>query len=165
MHLNRPKRPSAALVISLVALFVALTGTAGAVVTAAVPLAKRALVADNAKRVNGVTAVQLGTAAAALGAKAALQQSPAGPRAASTASSLVSIKQAPFSLAANAQGTFTAACDAGQKAIAGGYANPNGTALSIDTGPTADGSGWSIFLVEATGTGSASGAVEVVCLK
>jgi hypothetical protein len=59
----RMKRPSTALVIAMVALFVALGGTAGAVVTAAVPLAKRALVADNAKKVGGVTAAQLGSAA------------------------------------------------------------------------------------------------------
>ena len=44
------RRPTPALVIAMIALFVALGGTAGAVVTAAVPLAKRALVADNAKR-------------------------------------------------------------------------------------------------------------------
>ena len=48
------KRPSAALIVAMIALFVALGGTAGAVVTAAVPLAKRALIADNAKKLNGV---------------------------------------------------------------------------------------------------------------
>ena len=52
----RMKRPSPAFVVAMVALFVALGGTAGAVVTAAVPLAKRALVADNAKKVGGLTA-------------------------------------------------------------------------------------------------------------
>ena len=50
----RMKRPSPAFVVAMVALFVALGGTAGAVVTAAVPLAKRALVADNAKKVGGL---------------------------------------------------------------------------------------------------------------
>jgi hypothetical protein len=77
------RRPSPALVVATVALFVALGGTAGAVVTAAVPLAKRALVADNAKKVGGLTAVQLGSAAAQAGAKVALSESPAGPRPAS----------------------------------------------------------------------------------
>lgn len=42
-------RFSPALIVAMVALFVALGGTAGAVITAAVPLAKRALVADKAK--------------------------------------------------------------------------------------------------------------------
>ena len=47
----KKRRPSPALVVATIALFVALGGSAGAVVTAAVPLAKRALVADNAKKV------------------------------------------------------------------------------------------------------------------
>lgn len=49
MQEQRSRRPSPALIVAMVALFVALGGTAGAVVTAAVPLAKRALVADKAK--------------------------------------------------------------------------------------------------------------------
>ena len=57
------KRPSPALVVAMVALFVALGGTAGAVVTAAVPLAKRELVSDNAKKLNGFTANQVASAA------------------------------------------------------------------------------------------------------
>lgn len=145
----------------MVALFVALGGTAGAVVNAAVPLAKRALVADNAKKLNGVTAGQLGSAAVQL----ALKESPAGPRPASTAASLISVKAAPFALSANGQGPFTATCDAGQRAIAGGYANPVGTAVSIDTGPTSDGSGWSIYLLEATASASAVGVVQAICLR
>ena len=157
----RKKRPSPAFVVAMLALFVALGGTAGAVVTATVPLAKRALVADNAKKLNGVTAGQLGGAAVQL----ALKESPAGPRPASSAASLVSVKAAPFALSANGQGAFTATCDAGQKAIAGGYANPVGTAFSIDTGPTSDGAGWSIYLVEATGSSSAVGVVQAICLR
>jgi hypothetical protein len=85
------RRPTPALVVGMIALFVALGGTAGAVVTAAVPLAKRALVADNAKKVGGFTAAQLGGAAAAAGAKAALAESPAGPRPASTAAGLITV--------------------------------------------------------------------------
>ena len=73
---GRLERPSPALLVAMLALFVALGGTAGAVVTAAVPLAKRALTADNAKKLNGVTAGQLGSAAVAV----ALKESPAGPR-------------------------------------------------------------------------------------
>jgi len=55
-------------------------GTAGAVTTQVVPLAKRALVADNAKKVGGLTATQLGAAAAQAGAKVVMSQSPARPR-------------------------------------------------------------------------------------
>jgi hypothetical protein len=147
------KRPSPALLVAMIALFVALGGTAGAVVTAAVPLAKRALVADNAKKLAGQTPAQL------------VSQAAQAPGPASTASSLVSVKTAPFALSADGQGSFTATCDAGQKAIAGGYANPVGTAVSVDTGPTSDGSGWSIYLLEATGNSVAAGLVQAICLK
>ncbi len=163
MNALRMKRPSPAFVVAMVALFVALGGTAGAVVNAAVPLAKRALVADNATKVGGLTAAQLGTAAAQAGAKVALGESPAGPRPASTAASLITVKQTPFVLGAGAQGSFTATCDAGQKAIAGGYVNPVGTAF-VDTAPTSDGSGWTIYLL-ATDSSAAGGVVEAICLK
>ena len=46
---SRFKRPTPAFVVAMIALFVALGGTAGAGATATVPLAKRALVADKAK--------------------------------------------------------------------------------------------------------------------
>ena len=152
MHLTHLKRPSPALVVAMVALLFALGGTAGAVVSATVPLAKRALVADNAKKLGGQTSSQL------------VSQASQAPGPASTAASLITIKQAPFALAANGQGDFTATCDAGQKAIAGGYVNPVGTAFSVDTRPTSDGTGWSIYLL-ATESGPAGGVVEAICLK
>ena len=156
----RMKRPSPAFVVATVALFVALGGTAGAVATQAVPLAKRALVAENSKKLGGQTLAQLSARAAQAAQAAATAPGPA-----STAASLISVKAAPFALSANGQGSFTATCDAGQKAIAGGYANPVGTAFSVDTGPTSDGSGWSIYLVEASGSGAAVGVVQAICLK
>ncbi len=161
MNTRRIKQPSPAFVVAMIALFVGLGGTAGAVVTAAVPLAKRALVADNAKKLNGLTASQLGGAAVSV----ALKESPAGPRPASTASSLVSVKSAPFALNPDGQGPFTASCDAGQKAVGGGYQNPVGTAFSIDNGPTSDGSGWSVYLIEGTGNSAAAGLVQAICLR
>ena len=159
------RRPSPALVVATVALFVALGGTAGAFVTAAVPLAKRALVADNAKKVGGLTATQLGTAAAQAGAKVALSESPAGPRPASTASSLVAIKTVPWSLGGNQGNDFVAACDAGQKVIAGGYDNPSGDALALDTRPGTDGASWRVFIVNLSTSAGASGNVYAICLK
>ncbi len=161
MNEQRMKRPSPALVVAMVALFVALGGTAGAVVTAAVPLAKRALVADKAKKVGGLTATQLGTAAAQAGAE--LSAKVPGP--ASTASSLVTIKSAPWSVNPGQAGDFGAVCDAGQKVIAGGYDNPNGDALALDTRPSTDGASWRIFLVNLSSTAAASGSVYAVCLK
>ena len=73
------KRTSPGFVIAVIALFFALGGGAGAVITKAVPLAKRALQADNAKRVGGQTASQV----AARGAQAAVVLSPPGARPAS----------------------------------------------------------------------------------
>ena len=64
MNALRMKRPSPAFVVAMIALFVALGGTAGAVATQAVPLAKRALVADNAKKLGGQTLAQLSARAA-----------------------------------------------------------------------------------------------------
>ena len=83
----RMKRPSPALFVATVALFVALWGTAGAVVNAAVPLAKRALVADNAKKLGGQTPAQVSAQAVR-----AAQAAAAAPGPASTAASLVSTK-------------------------------------------------------------------------
>ena len=64
MNERSSKRSTAALVVAMLSLFVALSGTAGAVVSAAVPLAKRALVADNSKKVGGQTPAQIAQQAA-----------------------------------------------------------------------------------------------------
>ena len=54
----RKRLPSPALVIAVLALFVALSGTA--VAAGIVPLAKRALVADNAKKLGFLESSDLG---------------------------------------------------------------------------------------------------------
>jgi hypothetical protein len=152
MKIPRLRRPSGAIVVAMIALFVALGGTAGAVVNAAVPLAKRALVADNAKKLGGQTAAQIASQAA---------QAP-GP--ASSAQGLLTIKTAAFSLGASGQGDFAATCDSGQKVVGGGYDNPVGTAFSVDNRPTIDGASWKVYLI-ATSSGAASGSVYAVCMK
>ena len=154
MNLQRIKRPSPALVVATVALFVALGGTAGAVVTAAVPLAKRALVADNAKKVGGQTPSQL------------VSQASRAPGPASTAAGLVAIKSGTWTLAPNGFADFTVTCDAGQKAIGGGWEDPNGYAHSWDTRPTPDLSGWKTFIdVSQNAPANQSGPLYAVCLK
>ena len=75
------------------------------------------IVADNAKKVGGVTAAQLGAASVQL----ALRESPAGPSPSSTSAGLVTLKTAAASLAANDEGEFTVSCDAGQKVMGGGF--------------------------------------------
>jgi hypothetical protein len=140
--------PSPALVVASIALVVALTGTA--VAANVVPLAKRALVADNAKKLGGQTSSQLVSRASEA----------AGP--ASTAVGLITVKTAPFSLGAQQGGDFTVTCDPGQKAISGGYDNPTGVALGWDSRPTADGTGWASYLSSSSG---GSGNVYAICLK
>ena len=54
---KRIRLPGPAMIVALLALFVALSGTA--VAAGIVPLAKRALVADNAKKLNGATLKQV----------------------------------------------------------------------------------------------------------
>jgi len=155
----RMKRPTPTFVVALVALFFALGGTAGAVVTAAVPLAKRALVADNAKKVGGVTAAQLGGAAVQL----ALKESPAGPRPASTAAGLATIKTGTASLAANGEGEFTVSCDAGQKVMGGGFTS-NGAVFSFDSFPASD-TAWRLYLANASESAGATVTLYATCLR
>ena len=114
--MNGRKLPSPALVISVLALFVALSGTA--VAAGVVPLATRALTADNSKKLGGQTA-------AAIAAGAAQRPGPA-----SSAAGLVTIKQVSDSLAAKSGREFVIGCDAGRKVISGGYA---GDAASAST--------------------------------
>jgi hypothetical protein len=82
--------------VALIALFIALGGTATAVTTAIVPLAKRALVADNAKKLQGQTASQ-------------------------TVQGLIEVKTRSVGIAPNQEGYADISCDAGQRVIAGGY--------------------------------------------
>jgi hypothetical protein len=145
--------------VALVALFFALGGTAGAVVTAAVPLAKRELVADNAKKVGGVSAAQLGGAAVQL----ALKQSPAGPRPASTAAGLVTVKSGTASLAADAEGEFTVSCDAGQKVLGGRFTS-NGSVFNFDSYPASD-TAWRLYLANGSQSAGASITLYATCLR
>jgi hypothetical protein len=153
------QRLSPTFVVALVALFFALGGTAGAVVTAAVPLAKRALVADNAKKVGGVTATQLGGAAVQL----ALKQSPAGPRPASTAAGLVTVKSGTASLAANGEGEYTVSCDAGQRVMGGGFTS-DGAVFSFDSYPASD-TAWRLYLANASQSAGANITLYATCLR
>jgi|SRR5579864_1157838 len=141
---RRIPHPSPALVIALLALFVALSGTA--VAAGIIPHAK---LADNATKLQGKTPTQV----------AALAPAP------SSLAGYLTVKSAAWTLAPNADGDFAATCDAGQKAIAGGYDNPNGSAFGFDTRPTPDGAGWRVFLMNFSSTAGTSGSVYAVCLR
>lgn len=154
---SRP--PSPALVVAVLALFFALGGTAGAVVTAAVPLAKRALVADNAKKVGGLTAVQV----AAAGAQAGAQLSARVPGPASTAAGIVSIKTSTASLPADGEGEFTIACDSGQRVLGGGFSS-NGPVFNFDSFPASPTS-WGLYLANGSASAPANITLYATCVR
>jgi len=158
------KRPSAALVVAMIALFVALGGTAGAVVTAAVPLAKRALVADNAKKLGGQTAPQIVAQGAAQGAKAAAALSPPGAREASTAVGLVSTKTQSAQLGAGAAQAFQIVCDTGQKVLSGGFVADNAVIIAVGNGPVSD-TTWGIGLLNLDSSAPANVNLYGICIK
>jgi len=154
MNKGSSRRSTAALVVAMLSLFVALSGTAGAVVSAAVPLAKRALVADNAKKVGGQTPAQIA------------QQAAAQPGPASTAAGLVTVKTGTWSNNAGSGNDFTVACDSGQKAVGGGWDDPAGWSHSWDDRPTSDGGGWHVYVTTGdSAPGSQSGTLYAVCLR
>jgi hypothetical protein len=158
-------------VISLVALFVALSGTALAV--GVVPLAKRALTADNAKVANLAKQAAVADNAKKVGGRdlkglveQAVSQASQAPGPASTAAGLITVKIAPWSLSPGGEGDFTATCDPGQKAIAGGWADPGNWSTSYQSLPTGDGSGWTTHIWTYSGALSGqSGSVYAICLK
>jgi hypothetical protein len=157
------RRPSPALVVALLALFISLSGTA---VAAGVPLAKRALFANNAGKLQGRTVGQVaaipGPATTLNGMRAEDIAREPGP--ANTASRLVGSASAPFALAPGEEKDFSAECPPGAKALSGGFTTPN-TVLAADSRPTASGTGWTLYMMNLSGSVSATGNVHVVCLS
>jgi hypothetical protein len=149
------KRPSPALVVALLALFISLSGTA--VAAGVVPLAKRALTADkakvaaNAKKLDGQTSAAL------------LQKAAQMPGPASSAAGLVSTKQVTDSLGAESGRDYVIACDGGKKVVSGGYSTTrNVLVVGLDSRPISD-TTWSIYLLNA-GDAAASVTAYAVCI-
>jgi hypothetical protein len=128
--------------VALIALFFALGGIGTAATTAIVPLAKRALSADNAKKLNKKTLSEV----------AALP----GPAAAT-------VKAGPVTLAPSQEGYYTIACDAGTAAISGGYSFSSGAVIALDTHPL-DAITWRLYLINLDTAASAAVTIYVVCL-
>lgn len=150
--MNGRKMPSPALVIAVLALFVSLSGTA--VAAGVVPLAKRALTADNSKKLGGLTAD-------AIAASAAQRPGPA-----SSAAGLITVKSTAWSLGPNGRNDFVVMCDSGQKAVSGGFDDPNGYTHPWDSRPTGDGAGWRIYLgTSSDAPGAQNGTVYAVCVR
>jgi hypothetical protein len=155
MHVARIKRPTPAFVVGMIALFVALGGTAGAVATQAVPLAKRALVAENAKKLGGRTPAQL--------TARAVEQAAAAPGPASTAAGLVVIKTVAGSLGPDAIQQFNVSCDSGQKVLGGGFST-NEFVFGFDSWPSSD-TTWSLYLANGSETAPANVTLYATCLR
>lgn len=147
------RKPSPALVVALVALFVSLSGTA--VAAGVVPLAKRALNADKAKVADNAKKLE-GQAAAALVQRAAQTPGPA-----SSAAGLISTKQAGDSLVPASGREFVIACDGGKKIVSGGYTS-TGDVLGFDSRPISD-AAWSMYLANY-GDAAASITLYAVCI-
>jgi hypothetical protein len=161
----RIRKPSPAIVVAMLALFVALSGIAAA--ATAVPLAKRALQADNAKKLSGKTLGQL-TAASTAAAKAAADSAAAAaasqPGPASTAAGLVVVKTA--SGGQIPSGFFkelgSLSCDAGQKIMGGGLSS-DGLVFTGDSYPVND-TTWAFSGANA-GDSTANVSLWITCLK
>ena len=146
----RVRFPSPALAVAMAALFVALSGTA--VAAGVVPLAKRALTADNAKKLGGQTAAQISSTAAAR------------PGPASSAAGLTTVRSAPVNVGAESVAPGTVACAAGEKASGGGFAMASGAPLLVSSAPTSDGAGWTMVVLNIADTGG-SGTAYAICVK
>ena len=56
-------------------------------------------------------------------------------------------------------------CDAGQKAIGGGWDDPGGWAHGWDDRAAPDGTGWRLYLTTDNAPGTQSGGLYAVCLR
>jgi hypothetical protein len=168
--LHRIPHPSPALALSMLALFVALTGTA--VAAGVVPLAKRALVADNAKKIQGQTSAQiiaLASASSRLADDASHVQGKTVEEIVAmaqtkSAAGFFTLKQTSFSMAIDTAVDYTLPCGAGQKAISGGSEFSQAPAIMIESRPSSDGTSWKVLLDNPSRADGAFGSLFVVCV-
>jgi hypothetical protein len=176
----RGVRISPALVISMIALFVALSSTGFA--SSIVPLAKRALSADKAKvantakvasdaeKLNGQTAQEIaltpGPATDLEGQSAAQIAATPGP-ASSIAGSTFTLRSKGWSVQNEGDQTQEQVfCNTGEKAVGGGWDMPSGYANPIIDAPLPDLAGWSFKAWALSGNNTpAQGSVWVICAK
>ena len=146
--LKKIRRPSPAMVVALMALFVALSGTA--VAAGVVPLAKRALTADNASKLQGKTA-------AALVAQAGQTPGPA-----LSAAGLVSQKTVSDSIAPNGSKLISLSCDGGKKVTGAGWSS-DGAVFDVGNHPTGD-TTWTFEFANFSETATSALSAYVVCI-
>jgi hypothetical protein len=168
----RIRRPSPALVIAVIALFVALSGTglASTIVKEALHAKKadRAKLATNSLKLNNQTVAQVAAIpgpATSLGGLTA-EQIEAAPGPANAISGLLTVRSVGWSNPSDKQGTdWFAKCQPGEKAIAGGWDEIQGNARFTYNRPTPDDTAWWVHTFTAENTAPASGSIWVVCSK
>ena len=157
------KKPSPALVIALLALFISLSGTA--VAAGIVPLAKRALTADKAKLATKAKLADTANNAKKVGGQTAagiITQAAGTPGPASSAAGLVTVKQAADTIQPNTGREVVIACDAGKKVLSGGWST-TGDAFPYDSHPVGD-TGWAVWLGNGPSSAPAPVTLYVVCI-
>lgn len=140
--IRKLRTPSPALVIALIALFVSLAGTA----VAQAPAVKRALFAENARKLRGKT----------------LKQVVAMPGPTRSVGDLVYVRTADRVLQRGQETDVTVSCGPGGKALSGGYFSDDGVAVR-DTRASTD-SAWT-FRVVNLGEATADVTLQAICLR
>lgn len=167
------KRPTAAMAVALLALFIALSGTA----IAAAPIVAKARFALNAGKLQGKTATQVAgmavggktaeqIAAMALGGKTA-EEIAAMPGPASSVVGLLTVRRGTQHFNSNGEGYVSAGCAAGEKVLGGGWRGSpsNRDVLALEDGPTDEGTGWRVYLWNGNARADAQIEVLAVCVK
>ncbi len=147
--LKKIRHPSPALVVALLALFVALTGTAVAG-SGLVPLAKRALTADNATKLGGKSE------------SAVVQEAASQPGPASSAAGLVSQKTVSDSIGAKGMKMLSVSCDGGKKVTGAGWSS-DGVVFDLGNHPTGDGT-WTFEFANFDDSATAAVSAYIVCV-
>jgi hypothetical protein len=140
--MRKLRTPSPALVISLIALFISLAGTA----VAQTPAVQRALFAENAAKLKGRT----------------LKQVAAMPGPTRSVGDLIYVRTADRVLQRGQETDVTVSCGPGGKAISGGYFSDDGVSTR-DTRASTD-SAWTYRVVNL-GERTGEVTVQVICLR
>jgi hypothetical protein len=148
---KKTRRPSPALFIAMLALFVALAPVAEAVTSAASQVVRRARVADNARKLQGQNRAQVIAAAAAR------------PGPASSAAALFTTKTQNDSIAPDAEREFPITCDTGLRVVSGGWVT-TGSVIAFDSRPTSD-TTWTVFLANLSSTQGANVTLYAICVR
>jgi len=143
------RAPSPALVISLTALFISLSGTA--VAAGVVPMAKQALFAKNAGKLQGKSARQVA----------------AMPGPTNSVSLLTGEVDQLFRLYPGEEKSFTVRCPEGSRAISGGaqpHEPPNDRVATISSFPSHLENEWTVDVINLSKSDGAAVTVQAICL-